>query len=817
MLPSEALPSTPPARAVRSALELFEQALDIDAALRDDWLVQQCAGDDALLARLRRMLAIDAAGTSTLFGPAVDGTQVAGSEPFAAVLPPPTVGVWRLEELIGSGGMGAVYRASRNDGLFEQTVAVKFVRPLRGLVQVEALVDAERRLLARMQHPGIAHILDGGTTDSGLHFLVMEFVDGVGLDEHIAARHLGDRAIVELMREVCAAVSHAHEHLVLHCDIKPANVLVDPEGRPKLIDFGVARIQDVIDASLPEGYTRAYASPQRLAGQPASVSDDVYALGMVLAEVLTGTVPDAQQLALPAALDPELAAVIHKAVAPERIDRYASASALADDLGHWLAHRPVSAMGTHWRYRTRKLVQRHPWRVASATLALVGLVSALAVITGLYNRAESARRDAEKRFDDVRSLAKYMLFELDARLESTPGNTAARREMVGRSQQYLDALADGAVDRPALQREVAAGLARLAEVQGVPGRPHVGEPAAARTNLLRAEAILQGQAATSQHDWTWFRDDARVQYLLALMVGGRDNALQDQIARSERAERGVLRALELAAAGPEPARPAALAELHALLTSTRLTQADAYHGLDQHAKAAALQGQEEQRLQTLPQPIREAMDYEFQTGRTALTYGDSLYYLERRAEALQAYERGSDRFQRALARDPTNRRLLLGATTASWYRASLLAEQDRPAEALQASDDAMRMSTQLLALDPQNVEAMRQHNAVRNERAIVLARLKRYDEAIALIEASMPEKLARAARLPDDFESARDIAVPLRLLAQHYRDKGDLTGACRVLREAEQRWEALDRRWGLPELDRRNDLAEVRLQLGRCR
>jgi tetratricopeptide (TPR) repeat protein len=211
------------------------------------------------------------------------------------------------------------------------------------------------------------------------------------------------------------------------------------------------------------------------------------------------------------------------------------------------------------------------------------------------------------------------------------------------------------------------------------------------------------------------------------------------------------------------------------------------------------------------------MDFEFQTGRTALTYGDSLYYLERRAEALQAYERGSERFQRALARDPTNRRLLIGATMASWYRASLLAEQDRPAEALQASDDAMRMSTQLLALDPHNVEAMRQHNAVRNDRAIVLARLKRYDEAIALIEASMPEKLARAQRLPDDFESARDLAVPLRLLAQHYRDKGDLAGACRVLREAEQRWEALDRRWGLPDLDRRNDLAEVRRQLARCR
>jgi serine/threonine protein kinase len=197
---------------------------------------------------------------------------------------------------------------------------------MRGLLQVKPLVDAERRLLARMQHPGIARILDGGKTDNGLPFLVMEFVDGVGLDEYVSEHRPDVRTLITLMREVCAAVAHAHGHLVLHCDIKPANILVTPGGRPKLIDFGVARIQDVIDASLPEGYTRAYVSPQRLAGEPASVSDDVYALGMVLAEVLTGTLPDPARHALSATPDDELAAVIRKATAPERAARRRSAS-----------------------------------------------------------------------------------------------------------------------------------------------------------------------------------------------------------------------------------------------------------------------------------------------------------------------------------------------------------------------------------------------------------------------------------------------------------------------------------------------------------
>ncbi|MBE7420266.1 MAG: serine/threonine protein kinase [Ideonella sp.] len=831
----------PPADAPgeRAVLALFEQAIEIEDARRDEWLAAHCGGDTRRLQRVQRLLAIDRAASSGVLAADGSGTELASDEPWAAVLPPSTVGVYRLDELIGSGGMGAVYKASRADGLFEQTVAIKFVRPLRGLLQVEPLVDAERRLLARMQHPGIAHILDGGSTAGGLHFLVMEFVDGRALDVHVADRRLSDRAIVQLLREVCAAVAHAHQHLVLHCDIKPANILVASDGHPKLIDFGVARIQDVIDASLPQGFTRAYTSAQRLAGEPASVSDDVYSLGRVLAEVLTGSLPDSAS-DLPPALDRELAAIIRKAVAPDRAQRYGSVKALDDDLGHWLARQPVSAMGSHWRYRARKLVQRHPWRVASASLALCALVGALGVITGLYQRAEGARHDAERRFDEVRALATYMLFDLDARLEATPGNTAARREMVGRSQQYLDALASSARDRPALQREVAVGLARLAEVQGVPGRPNVGEPAAAKANLLRAESILAAQARGQTGEWSWHRDMARVQYLLALMVGGRENDLAGQVTRAQHAEREALAALELAQAGANdaaaasapartaatgaaprrdraPAGVAALAELHALLTSTRLTRADALHNLDAHAQAAALKAAEEQRLFQLPAAVRDAMDFDFQTGRTALLLGDSLYYLDRKDEALQAYQRGTARFEHGLTRAPTHRRLLLGATTGYWYTSSVLAEFDRLPEALRASDEALRLSSQTLAIDPQNVEAARQRAAVRNDRAMVLAKLRRFDEAIALIEESLPEKEARAIHAPGDFEAARDVAVPLRLLAQHYRDKGDAEGACRVLARAVRTWAELDQRWGLSDFDRRNDYDVVREQAAHCR
>lgn len=836
--------------AERSALALFEAALDVAPASRADWLRERCSNDAALISRVQRLLDLDAEDAASRLGAEAGNTQLAGAAPWSTVRPPARVGPYRLDELVGSGGMGAVYRASRSDGLFDQTVAIKFVRPLRGIGAVEPLVDAERRLLARMQHPGIAHILDGGITASGLHFLVMEFVDGVALDEHVESERLDARRIVGLLREVCAAVAHAHQHLVLHCDIKPANILVTVEGRPKLIDFGVARIQDVIDASLPQGYTRAYASPQRLTGEPATMTDDVYSLGCVLAELLSRpSHADSAPAAKAASLaDEELAAVIRKATATDRADRYASVRAFDEDLSAWLARRPVTALPDDWRYRTRKLVQRHPWQSAAAALAAGGLATALVVISLLYGRAETARRDAEKRFDDVRALATYLLFDLDTRLEATPGTTGARREMVGRSQQYLDALAASAEDRPELQREVAVGLARLAEVQGVPGRPHVGEPAAAKANLERAERILLALAdrpsRAAAPDARAARDLGQVRYLLALIYGGRDNDPARQLAKAREAEQQIQLALDAMEAAPTPlqtglvpaataapasspaprgaasgstlAGPPRPADLHVLLTSARLTQADALRSLDRHAEAAALQGGEEQRLFALPEALRAQMDFDYQSGRPALMFGDSLYYLERKPEALEAYRRASERFERGLARMPLDRRLLIGATMGRWYVSSVLAELDQPDEALRQSDRALQIAAQMLAIDPENLEALRMRNAVQNDRAFVLSKLARWDEAIALIEGSLPEKEARANRAPDDSERARDLAVPLRLLASYYDGKGDRAGACRVYRRALDAWSGIERRWGLGDFDRRGELDVVRAAAARC-
>ena len=298
-------------------------------------------------------------------------------------------------------------------------------------------------------------------------------------------RKLDIRRRVELQREVCAGVAHAHQHLVVHCDIKPANIIVTLEGRPKLIDFGVARIQDVADAR-PEGFTRAYTSPQRLNGAPATVADDVYSLGVILRELLTGTPVETDEKLRQ--LPPELFAIIEKSTAEQTEARYASVAALDDDLRRWLECRPVAAMGDDWTYRSWKLVQRHPWRVAAATLALVSLIGALAIIATLYAGANAARIEAEHRFSEVRALANYMLFDLDSRLETHPrDHTGTPRD--GRSQPAIS----GRIGRNRRRQFWTCSAKWLwvwrvwPRCKGVPGKAHVGEPAAAKANLERAE------------------------------------------------------------------------------------------------------------------------------------------------------------------------------------------------------------------------------------------------------------------------------------------------------------------------------------------
>lgn len=410
----------------RRARGIFHAAVDLDPGERPAFLSEAC--DDPELRREVEIL-LDAADATT--DRVLPGG--AGGEPPSATPVPIRVGgerSYRLVEEIGRGGMGTVYRAEREGSDFRQEVALKLIRPdCLGPAFFERL-RRERRILARLEHPNVARLLDGGSTEDGAPFLAMELVEGEPIDRYCRRLRLPLADRLRLFSRVCLAVHHAHRMLVVHGDLKPANVLVDGRGEPKLLDFGVARLLRGDDpeagdsgADRERGMTRSHASPEQLRGEALTTASDVYALGVVLCQLLTGRLPhDPDPTAPSGAAEPargqpprppseiarrheprlarrlsgDLDAVVLKALAPDPGDRYASAAELAADLERHLGGHPVAARKTPPLERAGRFVRRHPLpSLAAAALVVLGL--AFVVTVQLEERRTARQRDRAER------------------------------------------------------------------------------------------------------------------------------------------------------------------------------------------------------------------------------------------------------------------------------------------------------------------------------------------------------------------------------------------------------------------------------------
>jgi len=464
--------------------EIERQALAVLETLADH------ADDPAMLARLLRDVDPAVAErvrriTSMSARRDVMPTDLPGLQASRFLAPPERFGAFRFVEPIGQGGMGEVWRGERDDGLFEQVVAIKLIQPHLQVRAGEAF-ESERRILARFEHPGIARLIDGGTTADGRACLVMEYVDGVAFDVGCESRSLRDR--IALFRLALIAVAYAHGRLVAHGDLKPSNILVDGSGRVRLLDFGIARlITDEASAFLLSGaVTSSFASPARLAGEPPSIADDVYALGKLLTLIVGATV------------DADLAAIIAMATAPDAAARYSSIDPLLADLDNWQAGRPVSARADTLRYRTAKFVARNRVPVAAATLAVLALMATTVLATIASIRAERARAEAAARYEDTHGIARYLIFDVMQHLENQPRSLKLRTEIAATAQGYLDRLAALPAADTATRIDTAEGLRQLAAYQGKPGTANIDQPQAARANLRKALGLvrqLPGDAA----------------------------------------------------------------------------------------------------------------------------------------------------------------------------------------------------------------------------------------------------------------------------------------------------------------------------------
>jgi len=436
-------------------------------------------------------------------------------DPDPVVVPPAAlwagrqVGPYRITKLAGEGGMGVVWSAERADGQFQRRVAVKF---LSALFPSSASIERflmERDILARLDHPHIARLLDAGMVEQSQPYLVMEWVEGKRIDEYCGEHRLAPAEILRLFRQVCAAVAYAHQRLVVHRDLKPSNLLVTPEGQVKLLDFGIAKMMEpgrsAEDATvqMARALTPEYASPEHLRGEPVTTATDVYSLGVVLYELLTGERPfrlegkTLGQMVEEAGrveadrpssrrrgLGPELDAIVLKAMRAQPSERYGSAGELAEDIDNFLAGRPVRARPAGALYVAAKFVRRHWFPVAGAALAL-------ALIAGSAIVATRQRIRAERRFEQLRQLAGAVIFEFQDNISLLPGTLEVRRQMVKRSLEYLDSLAADAHDDPRLLFELGRGYERLAQVQGQPSIANLGDFPGGLASIRKARRALE--------------------------------------------------------------------------------------------------------------------------------------------------------------------------------------------------------------------------------------------------------------------------------------------------------------------------------------
>jgi eukaryotic-like serine/threonine-protein kinase len=787
----------------RLALQLLYQAMDIDAADQAIWIAKATQDDIELRDRVMALLRVEKGLTDWDDAPV---QQV-------PVLPPADIGPYRLDQMIGAGGMGSVYRAHRADGLFDQTVAIKFMAARQGMLDLGPLIDAERRSLARMDHDNIARILDGGQTAEGLHYLVMEHVDG----QPISASTLTAPDRIGLIRQIAAALAHAHQAQIVHCDVKPGNILVTAEGRAKLIDFGIARLQDRGPAGGLDGMTRAYASPERCQMAPATLADDVYALAVTLFEVLTGALPwdnparpnpqtapkPADLTHLPGLHNPsDLTAILARALAPDAARRYRSIEAFDDDLARWQTKRPVSAAPQSMAYVTRRLAQRRPLSVAAGLGVFALVIAGLVVISALYLAANTARATADTRFGELRSLARFMIFDLNEQLEQVPGATPARLALSEQAQGYLDTLGATARDDQGLQREVATGLLRLAEVQGVPSRPNLGLATAALANLDRAVAMFDSLIAVDPDNMVLRADRGRGLYFLAITRGVYDQDPGQQKSLADRAEADILAALA-------PATGARRGDLQVLLLGVRLTQADALVSLGDQENALRLRVTEEGRIRDLDPTERSFMDWNYEAGRVAAQVGDSLYGLGQIDMSKAAYDRAVTQFQAGLADAPLNRKLLGGLHYAHYALSGVLADLVDAAGGLEQARASAEVAQKLLDWDPTDRLALQLYEVSQGQIALMLRATGQVDQAIALIDAQVRRYRSASDAAPEDAAALRQVAVPLRGRAEMIlQSQGQIAG-CAAYAQARAAWDALDMKFGLTEQDRNGDVATI--------
>lgn len=592
--------------------EVLASAMELAPDQRTAYLDRACVGNDSLRAEVEKLLLDEQkVGTQFLNETALAFTAADVLSETASPWIGRRVGPYQIVEQIGIGGMGEVYRAFRADDQYRKQVAFKVVRAGQDSRFVVTRFKNERQILADLDHPNIARLLDGGATENGAPYFVMELIEGEPVTDYCDRRRLTVDDRLKLFSQVCSAVQYAHQRLIIHRDIKPGNILVTGDGTPKLLDFGIAKIlldplTRTSDATLTEFQvlTPRYASPEQIKGEPMTTASDVYSLGVVLYELLTGHSPyrlassslpeiaraactdepqrpsliaqraapaedkmsksltaeelgaarDSSPQKLSKRLTGDLDNIILMALRKEPPRRYASVEQFAEDIRRHLQNVPVAARNDTVWYRTTKFVNRHKAGVGASVVVALSLLGGLGVTLYESRIARAERARAVQRFDDVRSLANSLIFDVHDSIKDLPGSTPARKIIVDRALKYLNVLANESAGDMGLQRELAVAYERVGSVQGDYLENNLGDSQSTLTSYKKALAIRKEIDSVS-HDWNDHMALAQGYRLVAHQewATGDRHAARNEIDRAIAISEGLLK--------KEPNNPKVLYEL----------------------------------------------------------------------------------------------------------------------------------------------------------------------------------------------------------------------------------------------------------------
>jgi non-specific serine/threonine protein kinase/serine/threonine-protein kinase len=457
-----------------------------DTGGRSSFVAKVCASDTALRREVESLLA----SSSERLERCADELHLSRS---AAPIGQ-RIGAYVIVREIGRGGMGAVYLAARADQEFKKDVAIKLLKRGTDTDEVLRRFRAEREILARLEHPNIARLFDGGTTAAGLPYFVMEYIAGIPVTDFCQTRNLSVEDRLRLFLKICAAVRFAHQNLVVHRDLKPVNILITNDGEPKLLDFGIAKLLGPVEHAFEvtmldqQRLTPAYASPEQVRGDPITTVSDIYALGTLLYEMLSGktahrfaaTRPTPTELLRvvvneeplrPSAVvtDPvvrrrllgDLDNIVLKTLRKEPSRRYGGVGGLMEDIRRYLEDRPIQARSDTLAYRTGKFLKRNKIAVGAAAIVTVTLLAGTIATFMSARQAQVERAKAERRFNEVRRMANSLMFELHTSIKDLPGALPARQLVTRKALEYLDSLSAESDNDPSLRRELATAYGKL--------------------------------------------------------------------------------------------------------------------------------------------------------------------------------------------------------------------------------------------------------------------------------------------------------------------------------------------------------------------